>query len=323
MIITLLIIGVIAAVCFSGFYSGSETGLYCVNRLRVRVRADRGDLCAQRLARLLDDDRGALSTLLIGTNVANYLATITVASVLLRTMDVGPGKSEVYTTLIVTPVIFVFGEVVPKNLFQRDADRLMFLGTRLFQLSAWLFRLPVMAINWIAGVIIGAVTTGPVADVTDPRRRVAILLQEALAAEDAESEHRELVGRVLELRDLAVHQVMVPRNRVVMIHGGAQRKDVLSLARKQAHARFPVYEDQPRRIQGFVHLHELLGDDSWQAVRERIHPIVNVHPHDSVSAAVVRLQAAKQPLAAVVDRSGYLLGLVTLNDLLSELVGEL
>ncbi len=323
MIIALCIAIAVVAVLLSGFHSGSETGMYCVNRLRLRVAAERGDLRARRLGFLLNRDQNALSTLLIGTNVANYIATAAVATVLMRATSIGPGESELYTTLIVTPVIFVFGEVVPKNLFQRDADRLMLLGSGVFRVSAALFRIPVAVVTWVATPFVRLFAARGRTGAVDPRRRVAVLLGEAMAAEDVEGERSDLVNRVLELRDVPIHRVMVPRNRVVTLSASAGRKECLSLARKHPYSRFPVVDDHPRRVVGYVHVHRLLIDEDWSQVRERVRRIVTVDPHESVGAALVALQSAREAIAAVVDRNGYLLGIITLKDLVEELTGEL
>ena len=319
----LCILGILLAVALSGFFSGSETGLYCMNRLRLRLDVDQGSLPAARLDRLVGDEQSALSTLLVGTNLSNYLATVFVAYLLTQSAGLEPGVSEIYTTMIVTPVVFVFGEVVPKNLFQRNADRLMRLGSRLFGLFAILLRLPVMVLNLVSRPILALVCPAGFTRSGDPRRRIALLLQDAIAAEDSPDEHAEFVDRVLLLSSVTLHQVMVPRNRVLAMRADADRAEGLSLIRKHPYSRFPVFDSNPRRIVGYVQADTLLADEQWVHVREHLRRVISIPAHDSVASAIVRLQAARETMAIVVDRGGYLLGLVTLKDLLEELIGEL
>ena len=323
MIYLLCIVGAILAVGLSGFYSGSETGLYCLNRLRLKLRADQGDRHARRLAHIVADEHNALTTLLIGTNVSNYLATVAVAYLLTRAAGTGPGRSEIYTTLIVTPAIFVFGELVPKNLFQRHADQLMYLGSAMFRVSVVLCALPAAILGWISKPITALVDPAGLSTSADPRSNIATLLQEAMAGDDAPGRQSELIDRVLSLPRVALHQVMVPRNRVVSIQAGADLKQFLSLVRKHECSRLPVYEDNPRRIVGYVHVHALLADQEWEQVGDHLRKIVSLDAHESVASAIVKLQTSRETLGAVTDRNGYLLGVVTRKDLLEELTGEL
>ncbi len=323
MVLLICLTATLVCVALSGFYSGSETGLYCMNRLRLRIEADSGDVRARRLARLVAVEHDALATLLIGTNVANYLATVCVAYLLGRAFGVPAGASEIYTTAIVTPVIFVFGEVVPKTLYQRHADVLMRAGSALCAASALLFRWPVRALNALTRPLLRLIHPGGMNTAVDARSRVALLLRDALAREDVTGDHSEFIDRVLGLSGVAVHQVMAPRNRIISIKTSADRRELLSLVRKHPHSRILTFERSARRILGYVKVHELLNDADWQQVGERVQRVVTLTPHDSVAAAITRLQNAREPMAIVVDRSGYLLGMVTLKDLLEELTGEL
>lgn len=321
--IVLCLLGALLAIVASGFYSGSETGLYCLNRLSLRVDADRGDAAAQRLRRVVRSEQRALSTVLVGTNVSNYLATMFVAMLLGSVWGIAGGASELYTTAIVTPVIFVFGEVVPKILYQRHADQWMRSGSQVLAGSHWLFRWPVAVLNRIAKPVLKLVDPVGIAETSDPRRRMALLLQDALARDEDAGEQLAFVDRVLGLSSVALHQVMAPRNRVVSMRADADRKYLLSLVRKHPHSRFPVYEDHPRRVIGYVPVHNLLADTDWTCVGERVRRLETLEAHESVASAIVRLQAARENIAAVVDRQGLLVGLVTLKDLLEELTGEL
>ncbi|GJM25339.1 MAG: hypothetical protein DHS20C16_17540 [Phycisphaerae bacterium] len=323
MITAIFILATIIAIALSGFYSGSETGLYSVSRLRMKIDAENGNATAARLLQVLQDDRSALSTLLVGTNLANYLATVFIAYILTNELNVKGQATELYTTLIVTPVVFVFGEVVPKTLFQRHSEILMAKGSRLFAWSTFLFAIPVKTLSIVSAPILRLAKSPSASNDVDHRRNVAMMLQDAFAAEDHSDVHGELVDRVLNLTELPLHQVMVPRNHVISVELGATRQDCLATIRKNAHSRLLVYNKDPRRIVGFVSTHTLLASDEWIDLEHHLEPIQTLTPQQSVATAMITLQSEGGAIAAIVDRSSRLLGVVTFKDLLEELSGEL
>lgn len=323
MSVTLLLVASVICLALSAFHAGAETGMYCLNRLRLRLDAERGDARAKRLTQIIEHEQSALSTLLVGTNVANYFVTIFAAIVVSHVWQIEGGKSELITTAIVTPIVFVFGEVVPKIMFQREADTLMRRGAGAFHVSSMLLRIPVTLLNALSRPVLLLVAPHGRREAADPRRRMALLLQNALASDEGGLGHLEYIDRVLDLSNVALHEVMVPRNRIASVRADTNRKQCIALARRVPHSRFPVFDKSDRRIEGYVLIDELLADENWTQLRGRLRPIQRLKPHDSVAAAIVRLQSARENLAIVEDRRGNLLGLVTLKDLLEELTGEL
>ena len=318
-------LGFLATVFLSGFFSGAETGIYCVNRVSLQLKSGRGNRRARLLAGFLADEQSALSMTLIGTNLANYLATAVVAYTFARQLQLSDRQSELYTTLLVAPVIFVFGEVVPKNLFRRGADRLMYSAATGLTVASRLLAPAVWVIRTIARHAAGLISGPAIGDESVlARRRVSIMLREGLIHSGSDHpEHADLVERVLALSATSVHAVMVPRNRVVAIRSTSDRREFLSLVRKTTYLRLPVFDDNPRRIVGWVAVHELLADSSWQNLRDHVKPIAHLNPRDTVAATIVHLQKEKQSMAVVVDRNGLLLGLITIKDLMEEITGEL
>jgi len=164
----------------SAFFSGAETGIYRVNRLRLHLGVQRHDPQALRVSQVLADEQGALSVTLIGTNLANYIVTGCVAYLLAELLGFGETDTQVYTVVIVTPVIFVLAEVVPKNLFRLHADALLARGSGLLLLFDRLFR--ATGVVWVVQQLAGAISrlTGGHLQPTGaygPKRRVAMLLQ--------------------------------------------------------------------------------------------------------------------------------------------------
>jgi len=321
----LVLILLAAGLFSSAFFSGAETGLYCVNRVRVHLGAQERHKPAVRLARVLDDEQGSLAVALVGTNVADYIATAAVAYFFAESLGYRAIDAEVYTVLLLTPLVFVFGEVIPKSLFQRHPDRLMLLSSGLLALTNRLLRIigVVWLLKGLAAVVHRAVglTLAQERGIL-PKRRVAALLREALAGAPLADDHSELVERVFQLSETPLHRVMVPRNQVRSIPVHAGRRELLRLARRTRHARLPVYEANPRRIIGTVRVDELLRSEDWSTVKDRLHPPLTLSPHETVASATARMQAEQRKIAIVTDRGGQMLGLVTSQDLVEEVVGE-
>lgn len=320
----LCICGLVIFVGASAFFSGSETGIYCVNRLRLRLSSDRGEARAIRLQRLLQDEQGAMAVVLVGTNLANYLATVSLALLLAKQIGLSDSRVEFYTTLIVTPLLFVFGEVLPKNLFQRDADRLLYAGGMALAVARRLFAPLVWGLAALSARLITAFDsrddglTGP-----DDRHRVGALLREALATRDHAGQHGEFVDRVLNLPDTSVRTVMIPLSQVVSLPVEADCHEFLRVVRRHVHSRLPVYRGQPGQVVGVVDVHALLADKTWEQVGQRAQPVERLDPREPVSSAILRVQRSGLPMAMVGRKDGPMLGMVTLKDLLEEIVGEM
>jgi CBS domain containing-hemolysin-like protein len=326
MIGVLIVAIAVLSLLLSAFFSGAETGLYCINRLRLHLGVQSADPMSLRLASIIDDESGALSVMLIGTNVSNYILTTAAVYGLAEMGGLNDTRAELYVVLLLTPIVFVFGEVVPKNLFRLHADTMMARGSRLLGLFNDVFRMTGMV--WCLArmaALANRLAGGRDADAAllVPKRRVARMLQEALVTDPFGQDQSDLIDRVCQLSDTKLHKLMIPRNAVITIAAHADRRELLRCVRRTGHARLPVFETDRRRIIGVVRIDELLHDDGWKSVIERIRSILTFGPHESVASAITRLQRAGRGMAVVADPGGRMLGIVTLKDLVGEVVGGL
>jgi len=315
----------VTCLLLSALFSGAETGLYCVNRLRVFLGVQRGEPRLKRLARWIDDEQGALSVTLAGTNLMNYACTTIVAYMFSSLIGLGDVDIEVYTVALLTPVVFVFGEIVPKNLFRLYPDALMPRFSGLFSLADRLFR--ATGLVWFVKRLtrIGARWSGtPAVDrrVAAPKRRVAALLQEALTAYELGEDQSEMIDRVCRLSETPVRTVMIPYHRVTMISADADRRALIRVSGMTDYARLPVHGSKRSLIIGLVKIDELLRSDDWRTVGERATPVIALRPLDTVATAITRMQRLRREMAIVTGFNGGMLGVVTLRDLLDEVAGE-
>lgn len=322
----LYLAGAVAALALSALFSGVETGTYCVNRLRLRLAAEQAARGARRLARLMERPEELVITTLVGTNVADYLLTASVTALLLKAAL--PAQIvEVYATAIATPLVLVFGGLVPKDWFRRDADRLMPRLAALVDVCRrltiatgvmWLLR------EWTHLLIrrIDPQTAAREAAVL-PRARTLRLLREAAVYGGLTAAQRDMMERVLKISKVPLVKIMVPRQRAAIVPVDIPRDDLLRIARMAHFSRLPVYRDDPRKIVGVVNVYDILTDAEQRPVAAHVQPPLLLRADETVPAALVKLQQTHNAMAIVTDAAGNCLGLFTMKDLVEEIIGEL
>jgi Mg2+/Co2+ transporter CorB len=320
-----LLVGVLVALALSAFFSGTETGVYCLNRVRLSVRAGQNDARARRLTSLVEHTQDLVITTLLGTNVADYLATVCVTALLLHA-TAAESLAEIYATAILTPLILVFGGVMPKDWFQRESDRLMYsLALPLMwcrRVARWTGL--VSALGWLTRSLIRRIDPlRAEAESLLPRARVRSLLSEGAASGGLSAFQRDTLERVMDISRVRLTDVMVPRRRAAIVSIDIPRDDLLRIARMAHFSRLPVYRDDPRRIIGIVNVYHVLTDDDEKPISEYVQEATFLSAAETVPAALLKMQQARQVMAIVIDAAGNCLGLFTMKDLVEEIVGEL
>jgi len=322
----LLIIGALIAVLLSALFSGAETGVYCLDRVRLGVRSDQKDRQARRLASLMERREELVITTLLGTNVADYLLTVCVMALLLRAA-VSDSLAGIYAMAMVTPIILVLGGVIPKDWFQRQSDRLMYpLALPL----KWCWRVACWTgVVWLLRTLtrhllhrIDPLRASAEKDLL-PRVRVRRLLREGAVRGGLSPFQRATIERVMNISNVRVADVMVTRQRAAIVPSDIPREDVLRIARMAHFSRLPVYRDDPRRIVGILNVYHVLADERQRPIAQYVQPATYVQAGETVPAALLKLQQARQVMGIVVDPAGNCLGLFTIKDLVEEIVGEL
>lgn len=316
---------ILVGLLMSGVFSGAETGLYCASRVRLHLGARREDKGAVRIHHMLDNPQRAVSFTLVGTNVMNYLTTSATAFMLSELLLVRDAATEIYTVAILTPVVFVFGEVVPKMLFQRRPYFWLLRCNVLLWFPFQLLR--AMGVLWIIKGFtelvgrLGGLRGQAIG--FDPRERMRHMIQEALAGRSIGDAQSYLIERVMRLSETPVHDLMIPRNLVQAVPAHADRRELARFARRTQDEVLPVYDRDPRRVIGTVLVNEALLVEDLKKVADIVNPAVTVGPHETVVAAMERIQQTGSPLLIVVDRVGRLLGVVTMRTLFGGVLGVL
>jgi CBS domain containing-hemolysin-like protein len=314
-----------ATIVLYGLYSGAETGLYCASRLRLNLAAHQRAAGASSLRALMADQSGTLFTTLLGSTLANYLAPVCMTYVFLQ-HGYHATSAEFLTTLILTPIILVFAEAFPKVLFERHADRLMLRLAGFLTISHSVARWTglVAGQNALSRFILRRFHRQPPSgSALHSRLEMYHMLHEGAAQGALTRTQRFMLERVHALRNTRVASVMVPQALAVMLPDTARIQDILPIIRETPHSRLPVFSGTRRKAIGLVHVLDLLTRPPETPIVRFMYPPVAIPYDTDVTEALSTLQKRHRRMAFVVDEAGRCLGIVTVKDLVEEIVGDI
>src|SRR5256714_4641447 len=318
---------VVLCVCVvvSALASGTETALTSVGRLRVRHLAEEGSKQATKLQRLQSDPNRFLSTVLVINTVALIVASSMTTLLGVQYLPRAWGFwGDLGTALLLSIFLLIFAEVTPKSLAIRQAERIALLTASPVE---WLSRVlgPVL---WFITRVAVAITGGRAARAPYLSEQELLTIL-AISEEQGviEEEEREMIHGIIHIGDTSVREVMVPRLDINAVQVTAALKDIADLYRQHKHTRMPIYEADIDHIRGLIHIKDLLlyyvGGRSDFSVAKAMRKIEFVPESRKVDEALHDMQTKKVHMMIVVDEYGGTSGLITLEDLLEEIVGEI
>jgi CBS domain containing-hemolysin-like protein len=309
-------------VMLEGFFSGSETGFYSLNKIRLRFRAENGWPGAALLKRLSASPQVAISSMLVGTNLTVYVST-TLCARNLRANGI-PG-ADFYSSLIMPPVLLICAEIIPKFLFQRRADTLMYRTAPVLRFCQILFYPLLLVLRGIWWSVRRMLRRPPVsgAEMFTPEK-FHFVLRESTNIGVLSPYQRKMAANVFRVKSMGLSAAMVPLEKVVMIEAQAQPRELRRVLEKHRYNRLPVSSGSPEDVVGVVNVIDLLArDEPWQKVRELSRDLIRLSADLSVAEALYSLQRARQQMALVIGEDDRPTGIVTVKDLVEEIVGEL
>ena len=306
----------------TGLFDGFETGLYSVNRVRLRLQLELKSFGSRSLSHLLRDLPGAITTILIGTNVATYLCVACVTE-LCREAGIRLVSEEFAATLILTPIIFVFAEMTPKDLFRVHTDHWTYLISPLMRGVHWLLYPFTALFRAAARLVSGAAEAAPEVPIVS-RLGLQALISEGQEEGVLTSYQTAIAANITHLQTKRLRDVMVPIDQAVAVSVFAPVEEVEALAIQHQHSRFPVYRGERHQIIGIVNvLDHLFAEERKSLVTELLRPAPSLGEGDNVHASLVHLRRERMPMGIVRDSHGRATGIVTIKDLVEEIVGEL
>jgi Mg2+/Co2+ transporter CorB len=327
--ILLIFLAIAFLLLCSAFFSGSETALTAASRARMYQLEKEGSARARIVNRLIETRERLIGALLLGNNLVNILASALATSVFIA---IFPEGGVVYATLVMTAVVVIFGEVLPKTYAIANPERGALFVAPLVSAIVALMSPIIRAVQWVVRGVLHLV--GIDVDAATPVLSVHEELRGAIAVHHLEGAlgrgEREHLGGVLDLRELAVGDVMVHRKNMVMVDADLPPDQILSEVLESAHSRIPLWQGEPENIVGVLHVKDLLRAvhaaganlaqlDIPKLCREPWFVPETRKLKDQLDAFLRRRMA----LALVVDEYGVLMGLVTLEDILEEIVGQI
>jgi len=311
-------------IILSGFFSGSETGLVSLNRYRLRHLAKTGHKGAIRASRLLERPDRLIGLILLGNNFVNLLASSIATIVALRLMG---EKGILVSTIILTFVILVFAEVTPKTMAVLRPERIAFPATYVLSPLLKIF----YPIVWLVGIIANGTLklfgVSPERDEANQltKEELRIVLNEADAL--IPQRHQSMLTNILDLEKVTVDDIMIPRNEVTGLDLDENWSDLVKQLTNTQHTRLPVYHSDINNTIGLIHVRDtlhLLNDQN--ADKKDLEPLINdayfIPESTSLHTQLLQFQRQKRRIGLVVDEYGDIQGLVTLEDILEEIVGE-
>jgi len=312
----------------SAFCSGTETAMTAASRARIHHLAGEGHRRAGVVRRLLEKKENLIGSLLLSNNLVNVLATALAADLLIR---LAGDAGVAYATIIMTALVVVFGEVMPKTYAIRNPDRVALFVAPAVNVIVLLLSPMTRLVEWLVNRVLGLfgvpVQPDPLSSSVEALRGTIALHAEEGAVEKQE---RDMLGGILDLADVEVVEIMTHRKSMETIDAGMPPEQLLEQVVASPYSRFPVWRGDPDRIIGVLH-----GKDLLTAVHKHGRKLEGIDIADLCSPPwfipdttplrkqLVAFRQQRQHLALVVDEYGDLEGLVTLEDIIEEIVGEI
>ncbi len=313
----LLLVSVLA----TAFFCGMETGIYVLNKIRLDLAAESGQTSARLLRRLLSKPNNLLGILLIGTNLASYFATFAVSSIFILA---GYERSAEWMTLLVaTPILFVLAESVPKNVFARLAEKLLYRLTWPLAASSALLNAIGLAplVRGFSAMLLAATgSRGQMAKHSQPL--LATLVAEGQASGALTHFQSVMADRVMRIGEINLAEVMVPMARVVKADLGAKADQLMDIISRERFSRIPLV-DENGQVKSILDTFDVLAGTGKIDLQLLGRPAIVFAESMAVTDALYRLQRAKEVIAVVASPTGKHVGIVTIKDLVEEIVGEL
>lgn len=320
LIIQLIVLVILLAL--SAFFSSAETALTSVNLIKIRNLSDDGDKRADTVLKVTSDRPKMLSAILIGNNIVNISASSLATTIAITVWgNLGAGIA----TGILTLLILIFGEITPKTMATIKALKMSLTVAPVILALMQVFTPIIFIINTLAsGVLFMLGVKKDAAEEAITEEEIRTIVDVSHESGEIEGDEREMIHNVFDFSDACAKEVMIPRIDMTMIDVNWSLEQVAEAYQKYKYTRVPVYEDNVDRVIGIINMKDLLFADYTNFnVRDYLREVYFTYEQKNISDLFDELRNESMSLAIVLDEYGSLAGMITLEDLIEELVGEI
>lgn len=315
-------LALIILICLSAFFSSAETSMTTVNKIRIQSLAEQGDKRASILLTVIEDSGKLLSTILIGNNIVNISASSLATTITMRLF----GNAAVsISTGIITLLVLIFGEITPKTMASLHAEKMALSYARIIHFLMFLLTPVIFLVNKMAkGVLTLLRVDDSVKGNTITEHELRTLVNVGHKEGVIETEERQMIYNVFDFGDSQAQDVMVPRIDVTFADVNNSYEDLIQLFREEKHTRFPVFEETTDNIIGIVNVKDLLLTDQKDfTLRKILRDAYFTYEYKKTSELLMEMKEHSVSFAVVLDEYGATSGIVTLEDLVEEIVGDI
>ncbi len=317
------LLGLLVLLGLSGFFSGSETALLSLDKLRVRFLQQKQHPNADKLANLLNNPDRLLSGILVGNNLVNIAASVIATGLFVSYFG---ETGEWLTVLILTPILLIFSEICPKTYAAQYPEKMSFLVLKPIRLVVWVLTPVIIVVSSISNLLTSFLRKKDAESLSVSEGEIRAMIEMGEESGVVATEQRKMLHGIFDLSETRVRDIMIPRTEVTGIDQSATFKEVLSTARQTRHSRFPVFGENLDNIVGVIHSKDILdyvGQTEHFDLKELSRPPYYVPESKRIAVLLQSFRKKREHLAVVVDEYGGMEGIVTLEDVVEEIVGEI
>lgn len=314
---------VIVLLCLSAFFSSAETALTTVNKMRVRTMAEAGHKQALTLTKVIENPSKMLSTILVGNNIVNLSASSLMTTL---TMQLFGSKAVGLATGVLTLLILVFGEITPKTLSTLYSEQIALKYASIIYTLMIIFTPVIFFVNQLSLGVLLLLRIDPNKKkdpITEDELRTIVEVSHEEGV--IESEEKKMINNVFDFGDSLAKDIMVPRIDMVMVEVNASYEEVIEVFREERFTRVPVYEETTDNVIGIINMKDLILFDNCEAfsVRNFLREPLYTYEFKKTAELMVEMRKTFNNIVIVLDEYGATAGLITLEDMLEEIVGEI
>ena len=307
----------------SGFFSSAETAFTCVNKVRIRSLAEEGNKRALRVQKIHERYSKMLSTILIGNNLVNIAASSLTTAMTIRLF----GSTLIgLSTGVLTFLVLIFGEIIPKNWAGSHADKISLAYCGIIDVLMFLLTPVIWIVDTFAHATLHLfhLEADPNAEnITESELRTYVEVGHEEGVLEEEEHH--IINNVFDFSDSLAEEIMTPRVDLSTLPITASYEDVMQIFRRTMYTRIPIYEDDPDNIVGMIHMKDFffVRDPEKFKLKKILRNVYYTYERKKTSDLLMEMREKQQSMAIVLDEYGTAAGLITLEDLLEEIVGEI